>query len=139
MLAERSGVPQSVISDYERGRREPSFGAVDLILRAADVELRATPVSALEQVRRHRDEILRRLGEAGMTDVSVFGSVARGDETRASDIDLLVDVAPGTGLFPLLRVQGELEALLGRPVDLVPRTALKDDAAMAAAREAVAL
>jgi transcriptional regulator with XRE-family HTH domain len=34
-LAARSGIAQSVISDYERGKREPSFGAVDVLMSAA--------------------------------------------------------------------------------------------------------
>ena len=49
----------------------------------------------------------------------VFGSVARGDDTEGSDIDVLVDTLPGTTLFDLGGLQVELETLLGVQVDLL--------------------
>ena len=49
----------------------------------------------------------------------VFGSTARGEEGPESDIDLLVDFASPKGLFELLRLEHELEAFFGRPVDLM--------------------
>ncbi|MDP2153461.1 MAG: nucleotidyltransferase [Methylotenera sp.] len=42
----------------------------------------------------------------------------RGNDTNDSDLDLLVDVLPGTTLFDLGGLQVELEDLLGVPVDL---------------------
>ena len=56
----------------------------------------------------------------------MFGSVARGDETAASDIDFLVDFEPGSSLFDLLHISEELEQLLGVPVDVVSAGGLKD-------------
>lgn len=53
------------------------------------------------EVRRHRDEVLAAATANGITNVRVFGSVARGDAGEDSDLDLLVDVAPGYGLFAL--------------------------------------
>lgn len=68
-----------------------------------------------EVVRRHR----------GRT-VAVFGSVARGDESPSSDIDLLVEFEPGSSLFDLLHITEELEELLGVPVDVISAGGLKD-------------
>ncbi|AEG91769.1 nucleotidyltransferase family protein [Ramlibacter tataouinensis] len=48
----------------------------------------------------------------------VFGSVLHGEDTDGSDLDLLVDPLPGTTLFDLGGLQGELEELLGVPVDV---------------------
>ncbi len=48
----------------------------------------------------------------------VFGSVLRGDDVDGSDLDLLVDPLPDTTLFDLGGLQGELEDLLGVPVDV---------------------
>lgn len=48
----------------------------------------------------------------------VFGSVVHGDDTDTSDLDLLVDPLPGTTLIDLGDLQGELEELLGIPVDV---------------------
>ncbi|HME23302.1 MAG TPA: nucleotidyltransferase family protein [Acetobacteraceae bacterium] len=46
----------------------------------------------------------------------VFGSVARGEDTEDSDLDLLVDTSDTTTLFDLAAMELELEALLGCPV-----------------------
>lgn len=60
------------------------------------------------------------------TGIALFGSVARGDDGRGSDADFLVDFEPGSSLFDLLHLQDELTELLGFPVDVVSRRALKD-------------
>ncbi|MDO9712090.1 nucleotidyltransferase family protein [Paracraurococcus lichenis] len=49
----------------------------------------------------------------------VFGSVARGEDDEASDLDLLVDGTDGASLFDLARLQIDLEALLGVRVDVL--------------------
>jgi len=55
----------------------------------------------------------------------VFGSVARGDETATSDIDLLVDLDRQQGLVALAGLTRELSALLRVHVDVVPASSLK--------------
>ncbi|MBW0255684.1 nucleotidyltransferase family protein [Cellulomonas sp. PS-H5] len=72
-----------------------------------------------------------------MSNVRVFGSVARGEDGPDSDVDLLVDLEPGVSLFDLGRAQVELEQILERPVDLVPARMLKPR--VAATVQAVAL
>ena len=68
-----------------------------------------------------RREILRIARRHGVTEVRVFGSVARGDATAESDIDLLVEVGgPTTPWFPGGLV-AELEELTGRRVDSASR------------------
>ena len=57
-----------------------------------------------------------------MTNLRVFGSVARGLDRPDSDVDLLADLPPGMGLLDLGRVQADLEDILGTPVDLVAGT-----------------
>lgn len=61
----------------------------------------------------------------GIAELSVFGSVARGEEREDSDIDLLYVRAPGNDLgMAYFELQEELEDLLGRPVDLVSKGGL---------------
>lgn len=60
-----------------------------------------------------------------MTELQVFGSVARGEDTDASDLDLLVQVPEGTGLLALGQFTQELEDLLCLPVDVVPQDSVK--------------
>jgi hypothetical protein len=57
--------------------------------------------------------------------VRLFGSVARGEDRPDSDIDLLVDFDGDSSLFDLMRMSRELEALLGRTVDIVSVGGLK--------------
>ena len=56
----------------------------------------------------------------------LFGSVARGESTADSDIDLLVDFDEPVGIFNFLRLKYFLEEVLDRSIDLVTRDALKD-------------
>lgn len=56
--------------------------------------------------------------------VRVFGSVARGDDTDDSDIDLLVEFDKPIGLFRYASIQRSLSEALGKTVDLVTEDAL---------------
>ena len=58
--------------------------------------------------------------------VAIFGSVARGDDTTVSDIDLLVEFEPGSSLFDLLHLQDELALIVSGPVDVVSAGGLTD-------------
>ena len=143
-LAQRAGVTQSVISAYESGRREPSFATLTRLVKSAgftlEPHLEPAPVpSALAIVREHADELRTTLGALGAVDIRVFGSVARGDETETSDVDLLVELETDAGLFALLRMQSAAEAILGRSVDVSPISGLKPDVAERVLREAVPL
>ncbi len=73
----------------------------------------------LAELREKASEIERVLVADGASNPRVFGSVARGEAGIGSDVDLLVDVRPGTGLIELCGIEEELETLLKRPVDLV--------------------
>ena len=82
------------------------------------------------------DEILKRYAA---TNPRLFGSVARGDATAASDVDLLVDLLPAGG-NQLLRVAGiaeELSQILGHRVDVVTSTLLRSEVSATAMADAV--
>ena len=66
----------------------------------------------------HRRAILELAAQHGARNVRVFGSVARGEDRPDSDVDLLVDVEPGRSLLDVIALEQDLEALLGRPVDV---------------------
>lgn len=146
-LGRRAGVTQSVVSAYESGARQPSLPTLERLVRAAGCELDITVRDRRPQVqtlggpagrklferrRKVRDIIARH----GMFNVRVFGSVARGEDTVESDVDLLVDVAPGVGLIGLARCERDLEAVLGVSVDLVPADDLKPGVVASALSEA---
>jgi predicted nucleotidyltransferase/DNA-binding XRE family transcriptional regulator len=138
-LARRTGIAQNVISDYERGKREPSFRAVDLIVHASDLALEYVPYTTLRRLRDHREQVLEALAAHGARNVSVFGSVAREDDDENSDLDLLVDFDEHVSMFDVLRMQSDVEGLIGLPVDLIPRHGLKPEIAATVHRDAVPL
>lgn len=70
----------------------------------------------LDQIKRRIIPILQK---AGITHSSIFGSYVRGKEKKNSDIDILVEVPKGTGLFAFIDLQQKLENVLKKKVDLV--------------------
>lgn len=72
-------------------------------------------------LKRHRAD----LACMGVSRLAIFGSFARGEERADSDVDILVDFNVPVSIFKFLDVKERLETLLGRPVDLVTRDALK--------------
>jgi len=82
---------------------------------------------AVLQMRMPRDEIAGFCRRNQIRRLSIFGSVLREGFGPDSDVDVLVEFEPGAqiGFVALGRMQRELAALLGRPVDLVPREGLK--------------
>jgi len=75
-------------------------------------------------LRKKREEILRIAEKHGARNVRIFGSVACGEATETSDIDLLVDTAEQTSPWFPAGLALELEELLGQRVDVVTTTGL---------------
>jgi hypothetical protein len=80
-----------------------------------------------ELLKEKRKEILHIAAQHGAYNVRLFGSVARGEETEESDIDLLVDydLEKITPWFPVPLIR-DLQKLLGKKVDIVTETGLKE-------------
>lgn len=78
-----------------------------------------------ERLADYRDDIVAAVRRHRGRSVAIFGSVARGDHTDASDIDLLVDFESDSSLFDLLHLQDELKEMLRCKVDVVSRHGLK--------------
>lgn len=72
----------------------------------------------------HAPELAR---DFGVSELSVFGSVTRGEARAESDIDILVDFEPAAriGLLEFVKLQDHLAMLLGRRVDLVMRSGVR--------------
>lgn len=58
--------------------------------------------------------------------VGIFGSFARGDNKKGSDIDILVEFREAPSLLSLIKLENDLTELLGVKVDLVTTGALKN-------------
>jgi hypothetical protein len=58
--------------------------------------------------------------------LGLFGSVLRGEDSKESDIDIVVEFSKPVGFFDFIRLENFLTDLLGRKVDLVTKKALKE-------------
>ena len=66
----------------------------------------------------HREKILALAARRGASNVRVFGSVVRGTDREDSDLDLLIDIAPGMSLYAYMGLQLDIEDALGVKVDV---------------------
>ena len=82
-------------------------------------------MTLLEQVQSKRGEILQLAARRGARNVRLFGSVARDEAGLDSDVDFLVDLEPGRSLLDLGGLLMDLQKLLGRKVDVVTETGLR--------------
>lgn len=89
----------------------------------------------------HRDELDAVMRRNGASNPRLFGSVARGDATQDSDIDILVDLDPKDGniLFRAGGLNDEFRRILGRNVDVFSAELLKRPVSETALADAVAL
>ncbi len=147
-LAARVGVTEAAIRKIEGGgSKQPSFLTGLALARELGIspfvlggvaeapvtgDLLAHTIAAL-RARRLEHEAM------GIARAAVFGSVARGDATDNSDIDVLVELAPHASLSLLKRsrIMGELSDALGRRVDVVRRDSLPESGYESAFREAI--
>ena len=91
-----------------------------------------------------RSQILRVAGKYGARDLRVFGSVARGDASGRSDVDILIKLdssrLQGMRYFGVLgQLQEELEKILHCSVDVVDELGLREPLPEHVLKEAVAL
>jgi predicted nucleotidyltransferase len=96
-------------------------------------------MKADQLIKQNREEILRIAALYGGRNVRVFGSVARGEADKLSDIDFLVDMEPGRSLLDLGGLLMDLQATLGCNVDVVTERGLKPRIRERVLREAVQL
>jgi len=109
-LADLAGIAASNLSAYESGKRVASPATVARIRRAM-----ARPS---DRLREHRSEVLDVIRRNGGKNPRVFGSVARGEDTPSSDLDILVTVQPDAA-WTFVSTSRELSDLLGVKVDVV--------------------
>jgi predicted nucleotidyltransferase len=70
--------------------------------------------------------ILSHLKEFDPLKIGIFGSFARGDNKKGSDIDILVEFKNSPTLLTLIKLENDLSEILGIKVDLVTTGALKN-------------
>lgn len=132
-LASLAGTSQPTIAAYESGSKVPSSDTLERLLDAAGLQLSAVPslggrhrTRLRRLLREHREDILELASQHGATNVRVFGSVARGQDKRGSDVDLLVEMESGRSLLDQVRLRRVLRELLGVEVDVLTTGGLRD-------------
>jgi uncharacterized protein len=70
--------------------------------------------------------ILSHLKEFNPAMLGIFGSFARGDNKKGSDIDILVEFKESPSLLTIIKLENDLSEILGVEVDLVTTGALKN-------------
>lgn len=80
-------------------------------------------LSTMKTVLRQHADFLRSSFHVGR--LGIFGSTARGDQTSASDVDMLVEFIEPVSMFTFLRLEEYLTNTLKKNVDLVTKNALK--------------
>ena len=148
-LARRAGTSQAMVARYETGIASPTVRTLRRLLRAADRDLELSSVATESAIppspfaatlREHRAEITAAAERVGAHNVRVFGSVARGEDTADSDLDLLVDFpARERGLLPLLTLAEQVERIVGRRVDVAAVEVMAEPVRDRALAEAVPL
>lgn len=148
VFASRAGTSQPAIARYEAGLASPSIDTLVRILKAGGLELelrvKASSVANLsskraKKIRENRGEINRLMKNAGASHVRIFGSVVRGEDTKSSDIDFLVDFDISKGLRSIMKLKTELSALLKENIDVAPVSLLKKSVLENALKDAVPL
>ena len=87
----------------------------------------------------HREAIMAIGRQYGVTNIRVFGSTARGQSDKESDVDLLIDLDPDRGLLDRAGFMLEVSKLLGVPVDVITERGLKPRIREQVMQEAVML
>ena len=123
-LAAATGVSPSTVTRIERGEINPTVAMLERLLDASGCRLvvSVTPRinrPTLDALRAHREAIEEVVSSFGAGNVRVFGSVARGEASDDSDVDLLIDVPAGTGLITIERIAEAIEAVVPWRVDVM--------------------
>ncbi len=92
-----------------------------------------------QQLAQHRSQIQAIATAYGATNLRLFGSVALGQATETSDIDLLADIEPRRSLLDRIALKQDLEDLLGRPVDIARPEQLHPAIRVAVLAQAIAI
>jgi uncharacterized protein len=75
-------------------------------------------------IQQKRRQVLDIAAGHGALNVRLFGSVARGETTESSDLDLLIEMETGRSLLDIVAIKQDLEELLGCKVDVVTEAAI---------------
>lgn len=98
-----------------------------------------TPVPTLDLLRTKKDVIHTIARAHHISTVSVTGSVARGEATETSDVDLICETEPNADLYDVAGFELDMEQLLGFPVQVLSASSLHSPLDDSITRDTIAL
>jgi predicted nucleotidyltransferase len=104
--------PEAVLVSYEQFIA--GLVPVDRPVSMAELQLKASMIKKLAE-------------PLGITGIWVFGSVARGEQTLGSNVDLLIQAARPVSHFDIVDLAAEIEDLVGARVDILTRDVMEAD------------
>jgi transcriptional regulator with XRE-family HTH domain len=142
-VATRADLPQSTVSAYESGRRQPTLPMLSKLLEAmgAEVTIAASPLPAAltvltgptgVRIRRHRQLITEAAAGHGAQNVRVL-------DMATAPVELLVDRIPEATVVRLPDLAAELQEIIGAPVEVIATEDLSPARQAEADRRSVAL
>ncbi len=94
--------------------------------KADEILLPKNAIKKNMEIKKIKRKIVRVLNKYNIKKAGIFGSYARGEQTKNSDIDIVVKIGDKKmSLFGFIRLKLQLENVLGKKVDLVEYPALK--------------
>ena len=78
----------------------------------------------IKELKEKREQILAIAQRYGAQRIQLFGSSARGESGRESDVDFLIELEPGRTLLDIIAMKQDLEDLLQRKVDVLTKGAV---------------
>lgn len=63
----------------------------------------------------------------GIKEIAVFGSYTKGTQTKSSDVDIMVDFHKVPNMFKFIKLEEDLQRLLGKKIDLVRKQAIREE------------
>lgn len=85
------------------------------------------PSEKIKKYKQSIEDIFKESEKNGITNIRIFGSVARKEDTEKSDLDLVVSVKNKPYLLKVLGLRERLQDLLGIDIDIVVEEGLPDD------------
>ena len=79
-----------------------------------------------EGMQKIKNKIIPVLKEYKVIKAGIFGSYARGEQKKKSDMDILIKIENGTDLIELVRLKTKLQKLIGKKIDLVEYENIKE-------------
>ena len=134
IVKEVTGEPEAV--RFIGSHRKPQFVLMSLERFKSH---KPTVLVSMHDVNRKKGTMLRLASHYGLTDLAVFGSVARSEERIGSDLDVLVTTKRGVTGFDLASFELDLEALFEVKVDVIARNSLDRERHADIIRDAVRL